>query len=195
MRNIVKARIGAFIFDFCLVAVISGLVLSFLPRSELYNKSLKEQSQALNDVFNDEMNDEKFIDNYSIARFNVEKEGMHLTLLTCLFSLAYFGTFAYYKDGKTIGKKLLNIKINYLGNDGRDHFCFLLRAFLLDGVLNSLAMIGALFVLKPEDFFTASLVISAINVILFAISVGMMKKRKDGRTLYDLICNTEVIPG
>ena len=192
MKEISKKRIAAYIFDFVLLITVSSLLLGLIPRSDEYKRNIKEQEKLLTESLDSKFDDDnKALKEYSTLRYKTEKETIHITLLSCVFSIAYFGTFAFFNNGETLGKKLMKIKVESDGDNS--HFWFILRAFILNGSLTSIFLVLSLFWVKPEEYFNVTILICLLHSIFIIASTITMFKREDGKGLHDLLCRTSVI--
>ena len=192
MKAKLPARISAYIIDFVLISFITSFILSVAPRSQSYVDSYEQQFNYAKQVLEGNFNDES-IDEYANIRYTLEKESVPFTIIACIVQLAYFGTFAFYNNGETLGKKLLKIRIKYIGDSDNSHFFFILRAFLINGVLFSLLVLLSVYITKPNTFMLFVSSLSIIHAIFVIASLGIAKARSDGRGLHDLICGTEVL--
>ncbi len=192
MKAKLPARISAYIIDIFLISIITSLVLSVAPRSQAYEDSYEQQFNYAKKVLEGDFNTDT-VDEYAQLRYTIEKESVPFTIVACIIQLAYFGTFTFYNNGETLGKKLLKIRVNYIGDSDNSHFFFLLRAFLINGVLFSLLVLLSAYITKPNSFMLFVSVISMIHAGFMIASLVVAKLRDDGRGLHDLICSTEVL--
>ena len=186
-------RIGAYIVDVVLIAFLVSIITSFVPQSDKYKESVEKENKLLDSYFSNDVTIDEMLDDMYELRYNIDKETVHVTLITCIAYLAYFGTFAYYKDGETIGKKLFKIKIKHLGNSNNTHYFYLLRACLIHGVFISLLLTLLVMILNVHDYSIMYSILSVFNMVFLFTSLIVSIFREDGRGIHDLICNTMVV--
>ena len=131
------------------------------------------------------------------ARFltidDLAKENMIVTVINLLITVAYFATYAYYKNGQTIGKKLMHIKVESLDGKNPSHGTFIFRALFIYGVIASIISLIILQLIQADMYSYTVLVVETIQSILVFISALMITFRKDTRGLHDLIFKTKVV--
>ncbi len=193
MKAYFLQRMSAYIIDLLIITLVSYVVLLFVPVSNKYNKAYDEYNEALNSYVDKKIDEEEFLDIYSKTNYTMSKEGAAFTIINMLITVAYFGTYCYYKNGMTIGKKLMKIKI--VSNNGKqvNHFTLILRSMLINGVITSTLSLIVLFIIKPNMYISTIGVIEIVQSLFVIITLFMTMIRKDGRGLHDLICKTKVV--
>ena len=188
MKASTISRIGAVLIDSIIIAILVGIVTGFLPTTEKYDDAYERQKRIVDKVFSGESD----IDNDELyeIKYDLDKESIHITLVTTVIYLAYFGTFAYYNHGQTLGKKLLHIKVE-AENDSNMTFIF--RSALIYGVFTALiTTVGVLF-LDKTAYATLYGICSIANFLIVLISFIFCAAREDGKGLHDLLFKTSVI--
>ena len=216
--KIVFKRLIAYIIDIVIVSVVSTLITSnsyinkdynkyidtydkYQKYSEHYQKNLKELDKSLDDEktsekeYEEELNklnnsfDEKSIDyNYKLIKLSIIP-----TIISILVILLYFVVIQFYMGGKTLGKKIVKLKV--VSNNKKDLtiFNYFLRSLILNGVFfNSMSIVMVL-VLSKNNYLIYNEIVYVINYILEMCIVFMMSFDKDNRGLHDYVANTKVI--
>lgn len=186
-------RITSFIIDTVIISIALGLLTFWVPQSNSYKKALEAENNLINDYAENKIDFNTYLDKYVENQYTIDKESILSTLVFCVLSIGYFGTFAYYNNGQTLGKKLLKIKVT--SNNGKEikHTTYLLRALILSGVLFSLISCVLLLFIKSNQYLYTVFLISMISSLITIVSALMVGFRKDKRTIHDLICNTKVV--
>ena len=122
----------------------------------------------------------------------MNKETVIESLVKIVITIAYFGTYAYYSNGQTFGKKFMKIKVVSDDNKEVNHFSMLSRSLLINGVLLSIIEVVLLFLPKDKYFLIIS-PFEYIMMLFMIISMFMIIFRNDKRGLHDLVCKTKVI--
>lgn len=216
--KIVFKRLIAYIIDIVIVSVVSTLITSnsyinkdynkyidtydkYQKYSEHYQKNLKELDKSLDDEKTSEKEyekklnklnnsfDEKSIDyNYKLIKLSIIP-----TIISILVILLYFVVIQFYMGGKTLGKKIVKLKV--VSNNKKDLtiFNYFLRSLILNGVFfNSMSIVMVL-VLSKNNYLIYNEIVYVINYILEMCIVFMMTFDKNNRGLHDYVANTKVI--
>ncbi len=190
MKARTASRIGAFVVDCFIVAVIITLLTGFLPTSKKYDEAYDKQNEIIESVVKGEKELDEIYDDLYETRYTLDRESIHITLVSALVYLGYFGTFAFYKNGQTLGKKLAHIKIEAKNNT---NLTFILRAALIHGVYVSLLTVIGVLLLDKTSYATFYALLSIINFIILFISLICVAVRQDGKGIHDLLFKTSVI--
>ncbi len=186
-------RLAAYILDDLIIGVIISIILLLVPTSSRYEKAI-EKMEKLDEQYEEEkINEDEYIKGYSKETAIVAKENIPKTLITIVVYLGYFATYAYYKDGKTIGKTALSIRV--VSSDGKkaSHLKLLGRSFVAYGILISLIEIASLFIVDNSYYLFFSLGIEIVNFLIILTSFLMIKFSKNKRAIHDYIFKTKVI--
>ena len=192
MSSSTFSRISAFIIDMMIISVITLVLTFWIPVSDTYEKAYKEQEELVDLVSQNEITNDEYFTKIFKLRYIMEKESVVNTFVTVIVTLGYFSTFAYYKDGQTFGKKLINTKVVNKDGGNVDHLSMLIRTLLFNGVLTSVISSLLLFLLTENDYmiiYSVSIAQIVFNIICFV----MVAVRKDKRGLHDIIAGTKVI--
>lgn len=184
-------RATSFLIDYFIVALIVSLFTIFIPTSKEYDNAVAELPNLITEY--SKMQDiDGLLDEFNTDSYIISKDGMIFTVVNVLVSLAYYGTFVFYNNGQTIGKKVMKIKIESL-NGTLSHAKCLLRCSIINGCFSSVASMIVLFFISPNQYIYTAGLVSEIQSLLFIISSLMVLFRKDGRGLHDLLLNTRVV--
>lgn len=186
-------RITSFLIDSIILSLLLSLLTFWVPQSNSYQKALEDERNLLNDYSENKIDFDTYFDKYIENQYLLEKESILITLVSSVLSIGYFGTFAYYNNGQTLGKKLLKIKVT--SNSGKElkHTTYILRALILSGVLFSLISCVMLLFIKSNQYLYTVFPVSMVSSFITIVSALMIAFRKDKRAIHDLICDTKVI--
>ena len=196
MLRMFGKRLGAYFLDILIVLILTSLITGFVPKSEAYREAKKKESEyidkVLNNMFDDDFDDEKLVSEAEEFRYTIDKESIPITLITVVVYLAYFGTFPYYNKGQTLGKRAVNINMNYTGGKYA-HLMFILRTFVLYGLLFNLIRVVGVLTLDKSSYFTLTGIVNGLQLLFVLATIVVFFSRKDKKTLHDLVFKTEVI--
>lgn len=216
--KIVFKRLIAYIIDIVIVSVVSTLITSnsyinkdynkyvntydkYQEYSDQYRKNVKELDKSLDDEkisekeYEKNLNklnnsfDEKSIDyNYKLIKLSIIP-----TTISILVILLYFVVIQFYMGGKTLGKKIVKLKVVSNNKNNLTIFNYFLRSLILNGVfLNSMSIVMVL-VLSKNYYLIYNEIVYVINYILEICIIFMITFDKNNRGLHDYVANTKVI--
>lgn len=186
-------RIVAYLIDIIIVSLFMTIITYWIPVSKTYEESVKAQNELIDkyDVKDADMG--AFGREYYEYEYSINKETIVFSLISIVISIGYYGTFAFYYNGQTLGKKLCKIKI--ADNDGKEvsHLTMILRAALVTGSIFSIFNILFLFIATKSNymyFYLPVQIISSLFLIVSALMIIISKKRKG---IHDYLFKTKVI--
>ena len=216
--KIVFKRLIAYIIDIVIVSVVSTLITSnsyinkdyneyvntydkYQEYSDQYKKNVKELDKSLDDEkisekeYEKKLNklnnsfDEKSIDyNYKLIKLSIIP-----TIISILVILLYFVVIQFYMGGKTLGKKIVKLKVVSNNKKNLTIFNYFLRSLILNGVFLNILSVVMLLALSKNYYLIYNEIVYIINYILEMCIVFMMTFDKNNRGLHDYVANTKVI--
>ncbi len=185
-------RIFAYILDLFIISIITAFLTIWIPNSKKYDEAYKEEMDTVSKYLDGEIEDNEFESKTKDLTYTLNKERVIFSLVDLIVTLAYFGSFAYYSDGQTFGKKALKIRV-VSDNNQLSHLKFIIRALLINGCLaSSLEIISVLF-LSKDYYYSVLTSIEFIQMFFVVVSIFMVIFRQDKRGLHDFICDTKVV--
>ena len=185
-------RIVSYLIDMAIITILLTVITAWIPISDKYVEASKERDGLVTKLRENEISYKEYYDTNMKCSYIMEKENIIVTLITIVVSLGYFGTFAYYMNGQTLGKKLTRIRIVDNENKDLSHSKMLLRTLIINGLfINIVSTILLLFI--TENDYSYVFFLSVIHAIYVIISLFFVAFRKDKRGLHDLLIGTKVI--
>lgn len=184
-------RLGAYVLDALLIFAISSVISVFIPNKG--SDIEKEMTVLLEEYTNGEIDAQVYLDKYSNLTYQYQKENWVLSLVSVSLSLIYYVVFAWYNNGQTIAKKLMNIKVvdNKTGNKPSFIQMFL-RNMVIYSLLSGIVMLVLLFV-SGKIFVYTYIGFAIIELLFVILTVMFVLYRKDKRGLHDMMSGTKVI--
>lgn len=194
--NMFLKRLAAYLLDFLIITLISSALvrISFInPRYKEYTETSQKYNNALNDYYKEKININEYTKIVNELNYDLNSTGYVYLIGDIVIAFLYFGVFAYFTKGQTLGKKLMNIKIvsNKENNDLKIYNYFI-RTFILNGIIiNIITFIAVWF--SKKTYYKIAGVAGDLNMILEIIILLMILFNKDGRGLHDVLAGTKVI--
>lgn len=186
-------RFTAYMIDVLLLWLTLFIVQLIIPVSELYVSTDKALTIISENFVNGKISLINFLNSYATLIRIADKEQLFLSLTNVIFILIYFCAIPYFFDGKTIGKRIMGIKIAR-----RDGACLtlnslLVRNMVINGLASLLISLVCIFILPGKVYFSVTSIFGIIQILLVITSGFMILYRKDKRGLQDIFSKTSVV--
>ena len=186
-------RFGAFIIDVLLVSFIISIFNIAVPYNNTYKEASKKNTEYSEKYLNGEISNEKYLESTFENQYKMAKNSMVQEAIGLIITIGYFVTFQFMKNGQTLGKKVLKIKIKKKDGSELSAKDLLIREFIIQGMLITIVTLICLLIFPKSAFKYYYYIASFIVFATVLASIIMILFRKDGRGLHDLVANTEVI--
>lgn len=193
--NLVLKRVGAYFVDYLIITFVASLLvyISFInPKYDEYVKVSEEYTSIANDYYDKKITVEEFSEKTLELNYDISSTGYVYIIGDIVIAFLYFGLFAYFMKGQTIGKRLFNIKIVSAKDKDLTPLNYFIRTFILNNVIFNLIVLIALF-FNEKTFLNIYSISSNFNTILMIVIFLMVMFYKDGRGLHDVLAGTKVI--
>jgi uncharacterized RDD family membrane protein YckC len=186
-------RTLAFIIDFLLVAVLSSLIIYFIPHSTNYEKTLVDTTELRSKLSDKSLSNDDFIKINTELTYNSYKYGVVESSITIVLMISYFACFTYFANGETIGKKLLKIRVVSLDDKKPSFLSAIIRSFLITRTFGDIITLSLALILKKNAFVSSYKYIDMFITIVWIMCPIIAIWREDGRGLHDLLAGTKVV--
>ena len=186
-------RFLSYFIDTILISFIAALFTFFIPTTMAYKESVDGIKTISQQYLDGEITEDLYLESYSKYNYTVQKDSAVIVVIQQLVTVAYFGTYAYYNNGKTVGKKLMKCRVVDEKGNNASHFSLITRTVLIHGVVFSCFSLLFLLFMNANQYFQATNIINSIQSVFLISSVFMIMFRKDGKGLHDFISKTKVI--
>lgn len=194
--NLALKRIGAYLIDFFIIAFLSSILtyLSFInPKYDEYIQASEEYTKILNSYYENKIDINELNEKTQNISYELSKTGYVYIIGDIVIAFLYFGIFAYFKKGQTLGKKAMNIRIvSNVDNKELKPYNYFVRVFILNSViLNLVSLIGICF--SKNTYLKLYTYGANFDSILLIVIILMILFQKEGRGLHDILAGTKVI--
>lgn len=187
------SRIVAFFIDIILLSLLLSLLTFWIPTSKSYKEALENENTIMEKYRDNKINSSEFLNQYFENYYVKDKENIITSVISIVLSLGYFGTFAFYNNGQTLGKKLMKIKVSTIDGKNPSHLSLVIRSLIINSIFTSiLSCILILFITKNQYIYTIG-ILQVLQSFIMLISLLMIAFSKGKRGLHDLLTRTKVI--
>ena len=185
-------RLIAFLIDSAIVVFAASLIATPFINSDIINELNDMSIKRMEKYKDSSISNNEYLAEYMNITYDTAKNEGVVSLISVVLGLVFFVVVPLYKNGQTIGKKLLRIKtISDTGELTSNQLIF--RAFIANSILiNLLSVILMMFLSKNNYFYCYGLFI-IIQYLITALSVFLIICRKDGKAVHDLLVRTQVV--
>jgi uncharacterized RDD family membrane protein YckC len=170
-----------------------------------YNENYPKFANTLNELYEDGEFDEDDYDSliekileeyepeYEYYAYKSKRLSVYQNIASIIIILLYFVVLEFFMKGQTLGKKILKLKV--VSNNEKELSIgnYLLRSFVLNGVLISIIDEILVFALKESSYMTAYNYLSMASYIIVFVIAITAGTNADGRGIHDIIAGTKVI--
>lgn len=193
--TIIKRAVAYFI-DGVIVTLVAAVLTqaSFLnPKYQEYKKYSKEYTKITEKYIDKKIDQDEYVEKVNDLSYDLNRTGYVYTIEKVGIIFLYFGLLAYICKGQTIGKRIMSLQVVSNKEDKKlGIHNYLIRAFILNGVILNLFNIVGAFV-KEGVYSTLSMVGSNLDMTLELVILMMILFYKDGMGLHDILAGTKVI--
>ncbi len=184
-------RFLAFIIDSIIISFVCALIAVPFLDSNKVTKLSNDTKSIVEDYTNNKISIEEYTDQLNNIEYQLSKEMGLYSLLMLVVGISYYGI-CQYKTSKTLGKKLMHIKLD--SNDGELTLNqVLFRCLIINCLIFSFIELVFLVFANSSIYLVASSTLHMIYYFILISSFFMITFRKDKRGLHDVICNTKVV--
>lgn len=182
-------RLLAYILDTLIISIVASLIIVFIPMEEV---DTKDANNTMESYLEGEITANEYIKEVSTVNYELEQSRIPSYIVSLSLMFIYFVIVQYKLGGQTVGKKILNIKVESTkGKLNVNQLIF--RSLIINEIAFNMLNLVSIFVFKNATFSIVSGVLNMANVALILICAVMVIANKDKRGLHDMIAKTKVV--
>lgn len=187
-------RLFAYLIDIFIISFVASLIaLPFIDAEQYskYSKDLKEMTQKYT---TNEINSEDYLIQSETLTYNISRLNAPTTFITVVLGVLYFIVFQVYNSGKTIGKKIVGIKV--ISEDGElttNQMIF--RSFISNSILLNIINIILLLTMNKTGYIYTFGGFELVQYTITIVSLFMVMFSKEGKAIHDRLVHTKVVRG
>ena len=194
MKMNFSRRLMAFLIDMVIVLTVSTGLNLVIPKSHNTVVLESELTDLRSEYLKGEIDTSVYIHRYATIQKSLDQEYIPSNILNLIILFGYFILLPYYWNGKTIGKRLLKIRV--VKKEAKEKVTlndYLLRTLIINGVDCFLLSMCIVFLVSDFQYFVMTTICGIVQFLLVIISGFMVIYRHDKKGVHDLISGTQVI--
>ena len=162
-----------------------------MPPSENVKKLNSEYNEVADKYINNEIDFNTYYNRISYIYYDIDKENVIYGIINALFILIYFVFVPLYNDGKTLGKKIMKIKVVRKDGNQLEPNNLLFRNLILNGLATMIISLALIYVTNATSYYMITSILGGIQLIISIINIILILRNKEA--LHDKLGNTKVI--
>ena len=190
----IAKRIIAYIIDMFIIALISTLLLvNFVADDETYFENSDKFTNLVNELNDKKIDQKEYDKRYNELNYEITKSTTDVTIIMSGVALLYYVIFCYCRNGQTLGKQIMRIRL--VSNNGKKLHInnYLIRSLLINQILLNIVDSVMIIFLSKNTYITWYNNFNTVFSGFLIISLLFMFYRNDGRGLHDIVANTKVV--
>ena len=186
-------RFLAFIIDFffCFL-IIWAVTMPFGTNDKVYELR-EERTGVINEFLNGEIGLTPMVRNAFELQYYISQERIVISVITLMVYVGYFIIYGFIKNGQTLGKRLLRIRIVHIEEEKKIRIInIFIRSLIINWIF--INMIAIVFVLiGNKEFFSRGMFVAELSqiIVFFVCFMGITINERRG--LHDKLASTIVI--
>lgn len=169
-------------------------ILNFFLKESSNIKILNMEISSVNELFlNHDIGFSTYLIRYAKVIQDLDKERVLFHLINCIFILIYFIIIPYFMNGRTIGKKIMKLKVVRRDKKKLTLTNLTIRSMIINGFGFLLISLVLLYFVPSIAYFILTILLGILQIILVFVSVFMIIYKEDNRGFHDIISTTCVV--
>lgn len=186
-------RIISYFIDLLIIALLSGILSTVFVNTEISDFQTRRLLDLTTKMASESISREEYNTRIEEVNYDVTKESVPVTSITCIVTIIYYVVMCYYCKGITLGKYLMKLQIKSSNNKELTLGNYFVRSLIINMLLMNLVSVLLVSFLSKQSFIGIYSKINNVFTVLMLLSFIIMIYREDGRGLHDLISGTVVI--
>ena len=197
--DIVLKRVMAYIIDVLIFSIVLTPIINWSvinPYVDEYTENYSEYTELVEQANAGEIDTEtdEYKDKIVDLNYNINKYKVISSSISVVGFLLYFAVLQWALKGQTIGKKIMKIRVVANNEDKKLNVGnYILRSLILNNIIFSIILIIGVYIFKALGYYTLSMVVSYLQLLVMSLIMLMVVLRKDYRGLHDFVAGTKVI--
>ena len=186
-------RLGAFIIDIFLVSCVASLFSYPFVDSKSVNSLNESAAELIDSYTKGNIDIETYADEVKSVTYELAKKQGAVSLITITLTILYFVVYQYKKQGQTIGKQLMKIKVVGSEDQKLTTNNYVIRALIINSILVDLISFTFVVFGDVDAYFYSTAICGFIKYGLLLTCAFMVMWSKSGMGLHDRLAHTMVV--
>lgn len=179
-------------FIISLVVMLLSMIPQINPNYDAYQETGEKVNELMEQYQNEEIDSEEYIKQNEKLSYELNKNGYIYIGIQIVLVFSYFGVYAYFAKGQTLGKRIMKLKIVSNKDKELKLTNYFFRILPLYGVIANFITLIAIF-FSRGTYLKITNISSYFTITLESIIIVMILLNNEGRGLHDVIAGTKVI--
>jgi len=185
-------RLCAYLLDAIIVLLISSIVSVGFSNKKV--ETLQEDlEETIEQYVEGKISMEEYTNTTNDITYEIQKSSITVSIATLIISIGYYIVFQFLNKGRTIGKKIMKLKIVNQEEKEPSLLQIIIRTIITNEILSNLIIITTILLLSKKVYTDIYYIIVSITYIFIIISALMILYRNDKLGLHDMISKTKVM--
>lgn len=193
MKVNLKKRIMAYVIDILIVSVLASLISLLIPTTNEQIELQKEMAELGENYLSNNVSTFEYLEDYSILSYQFDKSLGLLYIAEAIILFLYYQILPYFHGGKTIGFKLMHIKVKDKNSDKLHFSTLFFRNLWINGFGYFILFMIVLYSFSDKIYFFGITFLAIIQILVVIVSIFMIKYRNDKRSIADIMSRSTVI--
>lgn len=197
--DLVLKRLMAYIIDILIVSIVLTPIINWSvinPYIDDYTENYNAYTELIEEANNGDVDvdTEEYKDTVMQLNYNINKYKVISSSISVVGYILYFAVLQWALKGQTIGKKIMKIKTVANKDDKKLNVGnYIIRSVILNNIIFLIISTYSVYLFSVQSYYTLSLIVSYLELLVITIILLMIVLRKDFRGLHDFIAGTKVI--
>ena len=186
-------RLGAFILDSMLVALVVSLIGGFFVDQKSVSKIQENMVEIQQKYINKDINTKTYMTESLSLSFQIAQKQGIATLISIFLSIMYFIVYQFYNKGQTLGKKIFKIKVAKYDSSELTINSMIFRSLIINSIFVNMVIFAFVAISNFNIYRYGGLLFRSIDYIVTFASLIMIMFSKSGRGIHDYVAGTIVV--
>ncbi len=197
--DLVLKRLMAYIIDILIVSIVLTPIINWSvinPYIDDYTENYNAYTELIEEANNGDVDvdTEEYKDTVMQLNYNINKYKVISSSISVVGYILYFAVLQWALKGQTIGKKIMKIRTVANKDDKKLNVGnYIIRSVILNNIIFLIISTYSVYLFSVQSYYTLSLIVSYLELLVITIILLMIVLRKDFRGLHDFIAGTKVI--
>lgn len=185
-------RLCAYLLDTFIVLLLSSIVSIGFSNQKIENLQ-EDLEETIEQYLEGQITMEEYTNTTNDISYEIQKSSTTVSIATLIISIGYYIIFQFLNKGRTIGKKIMKLRIVNQEDKEPNIIQIIIRTIITNEILSNLIIITTILLLSKKVYTDIYYIIVSVTYIFIIVSALMILYRNDKLGLHDMISKTKVM--